>query len=95
MAAAASGEEEAVAGPPTRTLRSAYLRPGMQLAEDLVTEEGMLLLSKDFVLDEALIRKIRYFEHRLGRRFRVVVYKDPQLPESDTGAEEDPGDGQA
>jgi GAF domain-containing protein len=69
--AAEVGPEEA--GAPMRTLESARLQEGMTLASDLVTEEGMLLLSSGYVLDEALIRKIRYFERRLGRRFQVSV----------------------
>lgn len=63
---------------PTRTLTSSLLKPGMQLVQDLETQEGMLLLSKDLVLDEALIRKIRYFETRLGRRFGARSINRPQ-----------------
>jgi HD-GYP domain-containing protein (c-di-GMP phosphodiesterase class II) len=79
---AAGGSAEAAAGP-VRTLESARLQEGMTLARDLVTEEGMLLLSQGYVLDEALIRKIRYFERRLGRRFRVAVVDQRPRPASE------------
>ncbi|MFB6261523.1 MAG: HD domain-containing phosphohydrolase, partial [Thiohalorhabdaceae bacterium] len=59
-----------------RILESSRLQEGMTLARDLMTEEGVLLLSKGHVLDEALIQKIRYFERRLERRFDVVVQDD-------------------
>lgn len=69
-------ENSADAETSLRVLESARLQEGMTLARDLMTEEGVLLLSKGHVLDEALIQKIRYFERRLERRFDVVVLDD-------------------
>ncbi len=48
---------------PRKTLVSSTdLRPGMKLAEDLVSASGTLLLSQDHELDEAQIDQIRRFE---------------------------------
>jgi response regulator RpfG family c-di-GMP phosphodiesterase len=37
------------------------LMPGMVLAKDIVTRDGILLLAADFVLDEMLVRELRKF----------------------------------
>jgi hypothetical protein len=44
-------------------IRSTQLKKGMVLAKDLVTREGLLLLSQDYVLDDALIEQMIKFEH--------------------------------
>lgn len=49
------------------------LTPGMVLARDIVTQDGVLLLSKDFRLDEDLIVQIRGFEKTDGRPLRIFV----------------------
>lgn len=50
------------------------LKPGMKLAEDLRTPDGVLLLSHDHVLNAAQIQQIQRFAHTEGKSFPVVVY---------------------
>jgi PAS domain S-box-containing protein len=59
---------------PTQTLKGRQLEPGMVLADDLITEEGMLLLSRERTLDERAIKKIKRLEQRFGKPMRVTVY---------------------
>jgi response regulator RpfG family c-di-GMP phosphodiesterase len=54
-------------------LQSEQAKPGMALSRDLMSKHGELLLSKDYVLDDALIEQIRNFE-RLGDRLTIYVY---------------------
>jgi response regulator RpfG family c-di-GMP phosphodiesterase len=56
-----------------RALRSEDLQPGMVLARDLLTRDGILLLARDFLLDGNLIRQIRNFERTEGCRFTFHV----------------------
>ena len=55
-------------------VRSGDLKSGMVLAEDLFTKDGVLLLSKDYTLDEKLIRKVRELETELGCQFDILVW---------------------
>jgi|GEM_PF-5435488 len=59
---------------PTESRKGRDLEPGMVLADDLVTEEGMLLLSRERTLDERAIKKIRRLEQRFGKPMNVKVY---------------------
>ena len=45
----------------------------MVLARDLTTREGLLLLSRDHVLDASLIQKIRNYEHNDANPLEVRV----------------------
>ena len=45
-----------------RSILSREMHPGMVLSRDLITPNGLLMLSADHVFDERLIRKIRDFE---------------------------------
>jgi putative nucleotidyltransferase with HDIG domain len=54
-------------------LHTEQIRPGMVLSRDLMSTHGELLLSKDYLLDEALIEQIRNFE-RLGDKLTLYVY---------------------
>ncbi len=49
------------------------LRPGMVLARDLVTRDGVMLLAADFVLDENLIRQLRDLEASEGMRLSIAI----------------------
>lgn len=60
------------AGPETKILSSALHR-GMVLARDLISSEGLLLLSKEYVLDEDMIAQIRNFEDTEGRPLPIYV----------------------
>lgn len=54
-------------------LKSAGLEPGMVLARDLVAKDGVLLLSKGYVLDDRMIGKIRTFEKLIGCTLEVYI----------------------
>lgn len=60
-------------GNPEQAVRVAELEPGMVLARDIVTPEGVLLLSKDFLLDEDLISQLRNFEENDGNPLRIFI----------------------
>ncbi len=49
------------------------LRPGMTLTNDLMTKEGVLLLSHGYLLDEALVAKILSLEKSLGCEFEIYT----------------------
>jgi response regulator RpfG family c-di-GMP phosphodiesterase len=51
----------------------AALKPGMVLARDLVSRDGVMLLAADFVLDESLIRQLRELEASEGTRLSIAI----------------------
>lgn len=59
----------------THVLGVAALKPGMVLAQDLTAGVGVLLLSKDHRLDEAMIRRLDGFQRRIGQDLQVTVYR--------------------
>ncbi|WP_205073987.1 HD domain-containing phosphohydrolase [Parvibium lacunae] len=61
---------------PVRTLSTDALRAGMVLAQDLISHSGILLLAKDFKLDNDLIRQLASFERTDGHLLDVVVYRE-------------------
>jgi len=65
-------DSSAYAGPEVKTPSSA-LHGGMALARDLVSHDGLLLLSKDYLLDDAMIRQIREFEQTEGKPLTIYV----------------------
>lgn len=52
---------------------SDQLKPGMKLSRDLISGDGMLLLSADQVLDGVAIERIREMEFNLDETFNVYV----------------------
>lgn len=56
-----------------KEVSGADLEPGMALARDLVTREGVLLLARDFVLDASLIKQITDFEETEGYSLKVAI----------------------
>lgn len=58
---------------PCSTVCSGDLKPGRVLAEDLFTKDGVLLLSKDCMLNEKLIRKVRDPEAALSCQFDISI----------------------
>lgn len=54
-------------------IKSAQLKPGMSLSRDLVTAEGIMLLSHDFVLTDVIIEQIRNFERSSGRAMTLHI----------------------
>ncbi|HCY63407.1 MAG TPA: two-component system response regulator [Oxalobacteraceae bacterium] len=70
-----------IAGAPPRPavkaeiqVRASQLMEGMVLSRDLFTREGILLLSKDYVLDQRFIEKIQSFEHADGQPLGIYIY---------------------
>ena len=57
-------------------LNPSSLKPGMVLARDLVTRDGVMLLAADFVLDESLIRQLRELEASEGIRLSIAIRPD-------------------
>ena len=49
------------------------LKVGMKLNKDLVTKNGVLLLSRDYVLGEHMIKQIISLEQSLGEKFVLFV----------------------
>lgn len=56
------------------TLRCGQLKPGMTLTRDLIARNGLMLLAKDYVLNEQLIEQIMSFERMDGNPLTVYVH---------------------
>lgn len=52
---------------------SGELLPGMVLARDLVSREGLMLLAVDQVLDARMIQQVQEFESKSGRRLAIRI----------------------
>jgi len=52
---------------------SAQLQPGMVLTRDLITGDGVLLLTADYVLDDKLIQQIKDFETSESTELTIYV----------------------
>ncbi len=55
-------------------IKSPQLKAGMVLSRDLVSHEGVMLLSRDYVLNDIIIEQIRNFEHSAGRAMPIYIY---------------------
>lgn len=55
-------------------LRTPQLRPGMELARDLVHPEGYLLLARGFVLDPTLIEQLKRIERSEGHPLVLHIH---------------------
>jgi len=62
--------------PAVALLGAADLRPGMTLAHDLMSRDGILLLSKEYILDERLIEQIRNFERTEVNPIQIHIRTD-------------------
>jgi response regulator RpfG family c-di-GMP phosphodiesterase len=67
-------QKPAAAPPQRRRLAPADLAPGMQLADDLMSAEGHLLLARATVLDATLIAHLRAFEERNRTALQLIVF---------------------
>ena len=56
-----------------KTIHTDQLRKGMKLSRDLISEEGILLLSADQLLDDIVIERIREIEFNLEETFEVYI----------------------
>lgn len=66
---------EEASAPATRKLPVSSLKAGMVIAQDLTMGIGLLLLSKDHLLDDAMIRRLDSFQRRVGKDIEVTVYR--------------------
>jgi len=57
-------------------LRTINLKIGMVLARDLTSPNGLLLLSRDHVLDAAMIENLHQFEHHEGHQLLLSIKLD-------------------
>jgi adenylate cyclase len=57
----------------TRLVSSQELAPGQRLAEDLITPEGVLLLTKDSVITPHYVAQIRKYEEIENAQLRILV----------------------
>ena len=62
------------------TIPASALQPGMVLAHDLMTRAGILLISKEYIMDEQLIKQIRDYEREEGSPLHVRVRADRRKP---------------
>lgn len=67
------GHEEGSLAVQERAMSSSTLEPGMVLSRDLVTRDGVLLLSAGYVLDKKLIEKIQQFETAVNYQLAVYI----------------------
>ena len=56
-------------------IQSAQLREGMRLADDLRTGRGVLLMTRESVVNAHQIEQIRRFEAQEDRPFKIVVHR--------------------
>ncbi len=61
-------------------VKSGQLREGMQLADDLRTHRGVLLMTKGSVISAHQIDLVRRFEAREGTPFDILVHAAPSAP---------------
>lgn len=61
-------------------LSSHELRPGMVLARNLESRDGVVLLTQDYVLSESLIRQLRDYETTEGSRLVILVRPGTPAP---------------
>lgn len=52
------------------------LQPGMVLARDLVNNDGVLLLSADFVIDAPVLRQLQEYAHREDHSIAIYIRTD-------------------
>jgi response regulator RpfG family c-di-GMP phosphodiesterase len=66
------GEGDVAAAPESSVL-SGDLQPGMVLARDLISRDGLMLLSAEHVLDARMIAQVREFEDKSAARLAIWV----------------------
>lgn len=72
---ALAGKAEQARADETR-LTPRDLRPGMVLARDIISRDGVLLLAADYTLDENLVRQIQDYERSEG--VRLIIHIRPR-----------------
>lgn len=72
----ATGARTADGGPGEVALHTDALKPGMVLAADLMTHQGVVLLTRHRALDQSLIDQLREFEREAGWSLEVLIATD-------------------
>lgn len=62
------------------TITAAELQPGMVLAHDLMARAGIMLISKEFMMDEQLIKQIRDYELEEGNALNIRIRTNRRKP---------------
>ena len=57
----------------SQKVASNELKPGMRIATELISHEGVMLLSKGYVLDEMLIKQLRKYEESHGQKLDLRI----------------------
>lgn len=73
FAAMLGGVSQEHGGAAELELTASQLRSGMMLSRDLVSREGILLLARDYMLDDSLIGQIKAFEQTEGITIKIHV----------------------
>jgi adenylate cyclase len=66
-------EEGMLQADKTRQIKAQELAPGMQLADDLRTSDGVLLLTKDSVINPQNVAQIRRFEQTQSQPLQIKI----------------------
>jgi response regulator RpfG family c-di-GMP phosphodiesterase len=69
-----AGVPEKSVSKPEMQVMASQLMEGMALSRDLITREGILLLSKDYLMDQRFIDKIQAFERSEGQRLSIYIH---------------------
>jgi len=67
------GEPDALQLAGTRMIASHELRPGLRLAEDLISREGVMLLSKNSIITPHYVSQILKFEEIENAKLRILI----------------------
>ncbi|MDL2355773.1 MAG: response regulator [Pseudomonadota bacterium] len=73
-------EGDIIEPPADLALLSRQLVPGMVLSRDLVTRDGVMLLSAEHLLDAGLIRQVQDFESKSESRLAIRVWPPKEAP---------------
>ena len=65
---------------PRRTVTGDELLPGMQLAEDLMSQGGLLLVPRGQLVDAAMIQHFQTYQRRNELQLRLTVFDPEPLP---------------
>lgn len=55
------------------------LKEGMVLANDLITEEGLMLLTKDQKLDSSLVNMLKNYHRHTGEKLKILVKTNEEI----------------
>ncbi|MGQ9819297.1 MAG: hypothetical protein ACUVQ1_05160 [Candidatus Kapaibacteriales bacterium] len=78
-------EEESTPKVIEREIRAEKLKPGMIVAQNVVTKTGVLIVRQDNKLDEALVENIKYLSSQglVPDKISVYVIPPPHLLQSE------------